>query len=75
MASGSEPTEETCVHSQNPQGSQAPLENSQETLNFKQTLMNMNKNMSTMATLLQQLAQPGTSGLAQRVKSNKVPRK
>ena len=31
--------------------------------------------MSTMATLLQQLAQPGPLGLAQRAKSNKVPRK
>ena len=74
-ASGSEPAEETCVHSQSPPGSQAPLENWQETLDFKQTLMDMNKNMSTMATLLQQLAQPGPSGFAQRANSNKVPRK
>ena len=35
----------------------------------------MNKNMSTMATLLQQLAQPGPSGLAQRASRNKAPRK
>ena len=75
MASGTEPTEETCAHSQSPLGSQAPLENSQETLDFKQPLMDMNKNMSTMATLLQQLAQPGPSGLAQRVNHNKAPRK
>ena len=75
MASGTEPAEETCAHSQSPPGSQAPLENSQETLDFKQTLMDMNKNMSTMATLLQQLAQPGPSGLAQRANRNKVPRK
>ena len=74
-ASGSEPTEETCVHSQSPLGSQAPLEISQETLDFKQTLMDINKNMSTMATLLEQLAQLGPSGLAQRAKSNEVPRK
>ena len=74
-ASGSEPAEETCAHSQSPQGSQAPLENLQETLDFKLTLMDMNKNMSTMATLLQQLVQPGPSVLAQRAKSNKVPRK
>ena len=75
MASGTEPAEETCAHSQSPPGSQAPLENSQETLDFKQTLMDMNKNMSTMATLLQQLAQPGPSGLAQRANRNKAPRK
>ena len=37
--------------------------------------MDMNKNMSTVATLLQQLAQPGPSGLAQRANHNKVPRK
>ena len=38
MASGTEPAEETCAHSQSQPGSQAPLENSQETLDFKQTL-------------------------------------
>ena len=58
-ASGSEPAEEKCVHSQSPPGSQAPLENSQETLDFKQTLMDMNKIMSTMATLLQHLCPHG----------------